>query len=90
MGVNQRAAKIAFRRTVAHALRMSVGFTAAFRKVPERYAAYGEELPGANTQGATIEEARENLRRQQVSGTFGRPARKSVEGQQGRMEICLQ
>ena len=51
---------------------------------------YGEELPGANTQGATIEEARENLRRQQVSGTFGRPARKSVEGQQGRMEICLQ
>jgi predicted RNase H-like HicB family nuclease len=41
---------------------MSVGFTAVFRKVPEGYAAYVEELPGANTQGATIEEARENLR----------------------------
>jgi predicted RNase H-like HicB family nuclease len=41
---------------------MSVGFTAVFKKVPEGYAAYVEELPGANTQGATIEEARENLR----------------------------
>ena len=26
------------------------------------YAAYAEELPGANTQGKTIEEARENLK----------------------------
>jgi predicted RNase H-like HicB family nuclease len=30
-------------------------------KVPEGYVAFVEELPGANTQGATIEEARENL-----------------------------
>jgi len=26
------------------------------------YAAYAEELPGANTQGKTIEEAKENLK----------------------------
>jgi predicted RNase H-like HicB family nuclease len=31
-------------------------------KVPEGYAAFVEELPGANTQGATLEEARENLK----------------------------
>jgi predicted RNase H-like HicB family nuclease len=36
-------------------------FTAVFQKVPEGYIAFVEELPGANTQGATIEEARENL-----------------------------
>ena len=33
-----------------------------FRKFPEGYAAFVEELPGANTQGATLEEARENLK----------------------------
>jgi predicted RNase H-like HicB family nuclease len=31
-------------------------------QVPEGYVAFVEELPGANTQGATLEEARENLR----------------------------
>lgn len=36
--------------------------TAVFRKVPEGYIAFVEELPGANTQGATLDEARENLR----------------------------
>jgi predicted RNase H-like HicB family nuclease len=35
--------------------------TAVFIQVPEGYIAFVEELPGANTQGATIEEARENL-----------------------------
>lgn len=33
-----------------------------FRKVPEGYIAFIEELPGANTQGATLEEARANLK----------------------------
>jgi predicted RNase H-like HicB family nuclease len=37
-------------------------FTAVFMPVPEGYIAFVEELPGANTQGATMEEARENLR----------------------------
>lgn len=36
-------------------------FTAVYMKVPEGYVAFVEELPGANTQGATIEEARANL-----------------------------
>jgi len=35
--------------------------TAVFIQVPEGYIAFVEELPGANTQGATLKEARENL-----------------------------
>jgi predicted RNase H-like HicB family nuclease len=35
--------------------------TAVYRRVPEGYVAFVEELPGANTQGATLEEARANL-----------------------------
>jgi len=35
---------------------------AVFQKVPEGYIGYVEELPGANTQGDTLEEARENLK----------------------------
>jgi predicted RNase H-like HicB family nuclease len=31
-------------------------------QVPEGYIGFVEELPGANTQGDTLEEARENLR----------------------------
>ena len=41
---------------------MEMAFTAVFQKVPEGYIAFVEELPGANTQGSTLEEARENLR----------------------------
>jgi predicted RNase H-like HicB family nuclease len=36
-------------------------FTAVFQKVPEGYIGFVEELPGANTQGATLDEARANL-----------------------------
>ncbi len=36
-------------------------FTAVFKKVPEGYIAFVEEVPGANTQGDTLEEARANL-----------------------------
>ena len=39
---------------------MDLQFTAVFRKVPEGYIGFVEELPGANTQGATLEEARAN------------------------------
>lgn len=35
--------------------------TAVYEKVPEGYIAFVEELPGANTQGDTLEEARANL-----------------------------
>ena len=40
---------------------MTMKLTAVFEKVPEGYIAFVEELPGANTQGATMEEARANL-----------------------------
>jgi predicted RNase H-like HicB family nuclease len=42
---------------------MALELTAVFRKDPEGgYVAFVEELPGANTQGETLDEARENLR----------------------------
>ena len=40
---------------------MKLELTAVFRRFPEGYAAFVEELPGSNTQGATLEEARANL-----------------------------
>ncbi|MBM3762606.1 MAG: type II toxin-antitoxin system HicB family antitoxin [Acidobacteria bacterium] len=40
---------------------MSMQLTAVFKKVPKGYVAFVEELPGANTQGKTLEEARQNL-----------------------------
>lgn len=40
---------------------MKLTLTAVYQKVPEGYIAFVEELPGANTQGATLEETRENL-----------------------------
>jgi predicted RNase H-like HicB family nuclease len=36
--------------------------TAVYQRVSEGYIAFVEELPGANTQGDSLEEARENLR----------------------------
>jgi len=40
---------------------MKEQLTAVFQKVPEGYIAFVEELPGANAQGDTLEEARSNL-----------------------------
>jgi predicted RNase H-like HicB family nuclease len=37
-------------------------FTAVFQKMDKWWVAFVEELPGANTQGETIDEARENLK----------------------------
>lgn len=36
--------------------------TAVYMQVPEGYIAFVEELPGANSQGATLDEVRENLK----------------------------
>jgi predicted RNase H-like HicB family nuclease len=42
---------------------MTIELTAVYREAPEGgYVAFVEELPGANTQGETIDEARTNLR----------------------------
>ena len=40
---------------------MKEQLTAVFQQVPEGYIAFVEELPGANTQGDTLDEARANL-----------------------------
>ena len=41
---------------------MSITFTAVYQKAEEGgYIGFVEELPGANTQGETLEETRENL-----------------------------
>src|SRR5262249_3371917 len=40
---------------------LEMKLTAIFQKVPEGYIGFVEELPGANTQAATLEEARANL-----------------------------
>ena len=38
-----------------------IKFTAIFQKVAEGYIGFVEELPGANTQGSTLKEAKANL-----------------------------
>ena len=40
---------------------MKEQLTVVFQQVPEGYIGFVEELPGANTQGETLAEARENL-----------------------------
>jgi predicted RNase H-like HicB family nuclease len=40
---------------------MSARLNAVFRKVPEGYIGWVEEIPGANVQEATLAEARESL-----------------------------
>lgn len=42
---------------------MDFQFTAVFCEVHEGFIGFVEELPGANTQGATLEEARANLQK---------------------------
>jgi predicted RNase H-like HicB family nuclease len=39
-----------------------MNWTAVYQKVPQGYVAWVEELPGANTQGETLQEAKENLK----------------------------
>ena len=62
---------------------MQVQLTAVFKKVPQGYIGFVEELPGANTQGATLEEARSNLMEaiQMVLEANRTLAQESLEGQ---------
>nr|BAJ07061.1 putative uncharacterized protein [uncultured bacterium] len=41
---------------------MKIEFSAIFQKVAEGYIGFVEELPGANSQGNTLDEARTNLK----------------------------
>jgi len=58
--------------------------TAVFMAVPEGYIAFVEELPGANTQGETLEEARANLREavQMVLDANRKLSEKSIVGKE--------
>ena len=55
--------------------------TAVFKKVPEGYIGLVEELPGANTQGKTLEEAKENLQ-EAIAMTF--EANRAIASEQVR------
>jgi predicted RNase H-like HicB family nuclease len=62
--------------------------TAVYMKVPEGYIGFVEELPGANTQGDTLEETRENLR-EAVALTLEAKrelAKKSLKGRKVKRE----
>lgn len=53
---NFRLARMAIVTPTSLQAEHTMRFTAVFRKVPEGYVV--EELPGANTQGASLDEAR--------------------------------
>ena len=42
-------------------MNIHTGLTAVFEHIGNGYVAYKEEIPGVNTQGDTLESARENL-----------------------------
>lgn len=66
-------------------------FTAVFEQEGDWWIGYVEELPGANTQGATLEEARENLKEaiQLVIEANRELARRETEGRQVIREELL-
>jgi predicted RNase H-like HicB family nuclease len=60
---------------------MDLTLNAVYLKVPEGYVGFVEELPGANTQGETLEETRENLKEAvellvKANHTLSEPTRK--------------
>ncbi len=61
---------------------MTSTFTAVFEQEGAWWIGYVEELPGANTQGASLDEARENLREavQLVLEANRELARRDAEG----------
>lgn len=58
--------------------------TAIFMKVPDGYVGFVEEVPGANTQGETLDAARENLAEalELVLEANRALAEESIEGQE--------
>jgi len=72
-------------------MEMENKFTAVFEQVGEWWIGYVEELPGANTQGKTLEEARENLKEavQLIIEANRELARREAEGKQVIREELL-
>jgi predicted RNase H-like HicB family nuclease len=52
---------------------MDIVLTTVFEKVAEGYIGYVPELPGANSQGVTLEETRANLAEAIFVGSPGKP-----------------
>jgi predicted RNase H-like HicB family nuclease len=65
-------------------MNLDVKLTAVYLKVPEGYIGFVEELPGANTQGTTLEETKTNLEEaiQLVLEANRALAEESLEGQE--------
>jgi predicted RNase H-like HicB family nuclease len=70
---------------------MNVRYTAIFEQVGNAWMGFTEELPGANTQGETLEEARENLKEaiQLILEANRELTRRRTEGHQVRREELL-
>lgn len=70
---------------------MEVRYTAVFEQVGDWWMASAEELPGANSQGSTLEEARENLKEaiQLILEVNRELAQQRTEGHQVRREELL-
>ena len=64
-------------------------FTAVYEKVNEGYIAWVEEIPGANTQGKTLAEAKSNLEEaiELVLDSYRRITRKNTRNRKLRKEI---
>jgi predicted RNase H-like HicB family nuclease len=71
---------------------MTFSFTAVYQSVEEGgFVAFVEELPGANTQGETLEEARENLREavELILETNRELVRETIDSEAIREEILV-
>jgi hypothetical protein len=76
--------RVCYTRDGKEIVRMKEQFTAVFQQVPEGYIGFVEELPGANTQGDTLEEARTNL---QQKKQWGRVLYSYIGTTAGRMPL---
>lgn len=67
---------------------MTMKYTAVFEQVGDWWMGFVEELPGANTQGATLEETRENLKEaiQLILEANRELAQRRTEGHEVRRE----
>ena len=72
---------------------MELKFTAIYEKAEEGgYVGYVAELPGANTQGETLEEVRENLKEAValLIECYREEAEKNLTGESMKEELILQ